>query len=380
MGLIATLMGHAVMRFSPPPARGPVAPTRMTNLQAWQQHSHAQAPMLRTLPVIRRVQESRQMVSLWLEADGDTLAAVQPGQFFTLVTDIDGQEVRRAYSVSNLPVEDGALRLTAKKLPGGVMSGWLHGQLKAGDTLTIQGPSGHFVLPDTLPERLVMIAGGSGITPIRSLVAAALQRQPDLPITLWYACRNSAQAVFRGELEQLASEHPSLQVKLLLSQPPASWSGARGRMSQSWLQAQLPELNGASRAHVYLCGPEGLVDTVQQYLSTQGFPASQCHVELFRPAARAVQQHPTEPWPVQFSRSAKAVVAQPGQSLLDAGLAAGMNLPYSCQVGGCGHCRVRVSQGDTVSDTPNCLSDAEYQAGYRLACLTYPCSPVTVEA
>ncbi len=373
-GKLFTSLVSALFRM---PARGPVAQSRTANVNAWGKQTRARQPAPVSLRVAQLVEETADTRSIWLVADTGDLPAVAPGQFFTCVASVEGQTLKRAYSLANVPAQDGRIRLTVKRLAGGQMSTYLHNALKVGDTLTLAGPSGDFVLPPTLPAHLVMIAGGSGITPIRSLLESALRQQRELEVTLYYACRNEADMIFRDELQAMTREYPNFRLIPVFSAPAKGQSKHKGRMTVAWCEKNLAL---TPQSEIYVCGPEGLMAEVETALQNLGVDRRRLHLERFLPAAHASAKRPTTEQRVRFARSGVEARVAPGQSLLEAGLAAGVALEYSCQVGGCGHCRVKVTDGHTVSDEPNCLSEAEQAQGYRLACLSYACDTVTVDA
>lgn len=366
MSLLMSLVGKALGRVFADPSRSPVSQPRMDNRQAWAQLPGSTRVLARAVRVVQVVEETADTRSLWLACQDVSPLDFQAGQFLTCCFQIDGQEVRRAYSLSNVPGSE-YLRITVKRLEAGRVSAFVH-QLQVGDRFHIRGPSGDFVLPETLSSA-VFIAGGSGITPIRSQIEVLLQRHPGLPVQLIYASRGEQNIIFRNELDALAQAHPQLTLHYLTSRPKTK---------------PLRQLIGNKAAtegrHYFICGPEGFMALAQTTLQALAVAPAQMRSERFLAAATASQPRPTQAQSIHFVRSGKTVQAQPGQSVLEAGLEAGIALEYSCQVGGCGHCRIKVNQGEVVSDEPNCLSDAERDQGYRLACLSYACTSVTVEA
>lgn len=351
---------------------------RAANREAWGQSATRPSTPAREVQVERIERETPDCLSLYLRTGDPTPVHYRPGQFLTCCFEIDGRELRRAYSLSALP-DQGHLRITVKRLDEGRVSPVIHGRLRSGDRFRVLGPSGDFVLTPDI-HQAVFIAAGAGITPIRGLVEAMLRREGVRPVTLIYACRNRRHTLFRDELDALAADHANLNLHYVLSQPPRDWSGLRGRLDAKKLRGLLDGLDPAGQCHYFLCGPDDFMAMVEDALAGTAVDGSRIHLERFLPAAREAQPHPTEPQRVHFLRSDRSLEVQPGQSLLEAGLAAGLPLDYSCQVGGCGHCRVKITEGEVISDEPNCLSPEEYRQGYRLACLSYPCSETRIDA
>ncbi|WP_097459604.1 ferredoxin--NADP reductase [Mangrovitalea sediminis] len=351
---------------------------RAANRRAWGQISRHHSSVARPVRVERIERETPDTLSLYLRAEDAAPVNYRAGQFLTCCFVVDGEERRRAYSLS-APAEHGLLRITVKRLPEGRVSAFIHESLKVGDRFRILGPSGDFVLTPDI-HQAVFIAAGAGITPIRGLLEALLQREGDARVTLIYASRDEDSIIFRDELDALSRSHPALTLHYVLSQPGKGWEGLRGRLEETRLSALLNGLDDGGRTHFFLCGPEGFLAMAEQSLRALSVAPDHWHEEHFRAAAESTAARPTEAQTVHFEKSGRTVEVAPGQSLLEAGLSAGLPLSFSCQVGGCGHCRVRIIDGDVVSDQPNSLSPEEYRQGYRLACLSYPCNETRVDA
>lgn len=374
MGLFQKVVGAAIRHVFDNPAPPSVAQARTRNQKAWNQASHSPIYGYR-YRVARIVDETPDTRSLWLEAEGERLPNWQAGQFVTCCISIDGQPLKRAYSISSAPNE-GFLRLTIKRLKTGQVSSYLHTRINEGDTLTLLGPSGQFTLDQHANGPLLMIGGGSGITPLRALIAEQLQRYATRPITLIAAFRSEADIIFKTELDALRTEHPQLNVEMVLSQPSKHWKGPRGRLTDRSVKSLVGTF--APDTQAYLCGPEALMALARHALMEQGLAHTQIHEERFQAAGTRPLSLSETPHAIQFESTGKTITAEPGQTLLEAALTNDIPLEYSCQVGGCGHCRVRVLEGEVIESTPNCLSESERAAGYRLACCSYANAPLRI--
>lgn len=375
--LIGQSLGHLVEMLAKKTM--PVSrPTDIANQQHWARLTALRAPLRQKVTLSRKVQEANETTSLYLEADQLKVFGFRAGQFVTCRFVVNGELVSRAYSLSSAP-HDAELRITVKALPDGMVSCYIRDHLQVGDSFEIQGPSGEFVLSDQVAADtpLLMLAAGSGITPILSIVRDQLHRHPQRPIQLLFGNRAKADIIFHKTLQALATAHANLQVKFWLSQPEKSWKGARGRIDADAVVSAMGDLSATGPA-VFVCGPDAFIESMRAALTPFKLPARQLHIERFLPAARAQTLHPDTPQVMHFAHNQQAVAVAAGQSLLEAGLAAGISMPYSCQMGGCGHCKVKLVSGELVTDEPNCLSEAEAAQGYRLACLSYACSPVTI--
>lgn len=329
----------------------------------WSLHAPT-APRVVLVVDVRR--ETDDAITLVLHPEDGRPIPFRAGQYLTHCFDVDGQPQRRAYSISSAEGQD--LACTIKALPDGRVSQHVLRTVRPGTRYSVIGPTGDFVLPESAEAPLVLLAGGSGITPVISLIETALARSPERRLRLVYVNRDPDRAIFAGRLRQLAAAHPSLDL--------VEHATARGRPDAARLRDLL---QAPTDAEHYLCGPAGLMDAGEAVLRDAGVAAARIHRERFVPAPRP-QPRPTTPQPILFARSGRSVEQQPGESILDAGLRAGVALEYSCTVGGCGHCKLRVIDGAPLLDEPNCLSEAERSTGWTLACSACATGPLQVDA
>lgn len=337
--------------------------------------------------VARIVRETPDAVSVFLEEPNGRKLPFLPGQFLTLEVEVAGQRLRRAYSLSTSPF-DGAAAITVKRVPGGRVSGWINDELREGHVLQVLGPSGSFTVtpnPDT-SRHVVLLAGGSGITPILSIARALLAGEPSSRVTLVYGNRRLEDVIFRDALDALARDHDGrLVVDHVLSEPPAGWPGATGLLDGPTVAARLDALAIADAAdlHYYVCGPEPMREAVRATLAARGVPPSRTHEEIFvRPELSSNGRPPPEgdqTLHVKKNGIDRTAVVREGQTLLEAGLAAGVELPFSCAMGGCAECKCKVVQGEVVMEEPNCLTAEERDQGYVLTCVSRPLGTVRLE-
>ena len=339
----------------------------------WSRGSHAIER--RPVRVVEIIRETPRALTLVLTPEDGRPLHFRAGQYLTHCFEIDGQPQRRAYSMSS--AEGGVLRCTVQLIDDGLVSTYISQRLKVGDLYSVIGPSGDFVLGLESSTALAMLAGGSGITPVISLIETALAARPTRVVHLLYASRSEDDIIFRRRLDALLQRHPSLRVTHVLSRPGAGWSGERGRLEGARITSLL---DAPAEAHYYLCGLDGLIAAAETALAAQGVPASRIRHERFIAAPRAAQDRPTAPQPILFQQSQRRVIQQPGETLLDAGLRDNVGLRYSCTVGGCAACRVRVLSGAVTLSEPNCLTPEERAQGYTLACSAYALGPVVIEA
>ncbi|WP_433272618.1 2Fe-2S iron-sulfur cluster-binding protein [Actinosynnema sp. CS-041913] len=333
------------------------------------------AQRLREVRVTEVRRETPNAVTLVLEdTEGRSSFDFRPGQFFTLVTDIDGRPVRRAYSASSAPGSS-RLEVTIKQVEGGRFSTHVHQNLVAGDRLSLRGPSGGFHADPAAAHDIVLVAAGSGVTPVMSMIRTLLATSGTRRIALLYSNRSEEEVIFADDLLRLAEENPDrLSVTHVLTRE-------RGRLDATGVRDWLTEVRPSDDARFYTCGPEALMDTVRGVLTERGVPDDRVHQERYTSGADTIA---TVTAPQQMivedgAHEVGSVVVEPGQTLLDAGLAAGLPMPYSCTVGNCGDCMVKLRGGQVAMNEPNCLTPRQKADGYVLTCVGCPLSTVTLD-
>jgi ferredoxin-NADP reductase len=245
-----------------------------------------------------------------------------------------------------------------------------------GDRLQVLGPFGAFVVEPApeLSRRLVLVAGGAGITPLASIARTVLAVEPASEIAIVYANRREEDVIFASELASLALAHGSrLTIVHVLED-------RQGRLERAVATRVLDALPLATHpeARFYVCGPDGMRDEVLAALAARGVTGDAVRIERFSTGLRSMGTG-ARPIAIRVKDRTHRTTALPGATVLEAGLAAGVPMPFSCAVGGCGACRVKLVEGDVELEEPNCLSDAERAAGWVLACVGRPCGPCTVE-
>ncbi|HGG57026.1 MAG TPA: 2Fe-2S iron-sulfur cluster binding domain-containing protein, partial [Nannocystis exedens] len=275
---------------------------------------------------------------------------------------------------------------------GGRVSTYLNGGIQNGARLGLFGPAGAFTItPDpSRSRRLVLIGGGSGITPLITMIEALLAGEPGTEIFLIYGNRNPESILFRGALDEMVAENPGrLRISYLVERSQRGCTLALGLLDKNGLGAELEAVSWPldDVDGWYVCGPEAVRKAARELLLGRGVEEHRLHEECFSSAPRRAVAAPARGMTSSLTirRQGQAVGESrvlrvpAGSTILEAVSAAGESLPFSCAVGGCGACRVRLLEGEVAMDEPNCLSAEERAEGYILTCCGAPMGPCTIE-
>ncbi len=352
-----------------------------TSSARWGRSTQRRSHDRRTLRVAEVIQETPSTKTFVLEplALDRELLVYEAGQHLTVLLEIDGVPHRRCYSFSTSPLSGERPAITVKRVAGGVVSGRLHDHLEAGQTLRVARPSGSFTVrtEPAAARQYAFVAGGVGITPLVSLAETVLRSEPKSRCVLLFGNRSEDEIIFRRRLANLSAEFPrQLSVRLALDEAPTGWGGIAGGLSG----ARVVEALGRPDADLYyVCGPEPMMEDVIDSLRNAGVDPHRIQLERFTYPAPAIAVSPSEPRQIHFAASGKRATAKPGQTLLEAAQDAGVDLPFSCTMGGCAACKVRIQSGSVLAREPNCLSEQERGEGYVLTCCSYADQDVVIE-
>jgi ring-1,2-phenylacetyl-CoA epoxidase subunit PaaE len=305
----------------------------------------------------------------------------QPGQSLTLRRFVDGRDERRSYSICAAAGEP--LRIGVREVPGGALSGWLVNDVRSGDRIEVQPPSGAFTPDLTEPGQHVLIAAGSGITPVLSITASALADAAS-EATLVYGNRRADTVMFADEIADLKDSYPvRLQLVHVLSREPQEVELFSGRLDAARLRRLLPALcDVAGVDHWWLCGPYGMITDAMAVLAELGVPAARVHRELFyvEDVPPEPEQHAEAPLTggcqatiILDGRRTTATIPS-GTPVLDGAQRARPDLPFACKGGVCGTCRARLVSGEVRMRRNFALEQAELDAGFVLTCQSMPVS------
>lgn len=308
--------------------------------------------------------------------------AFRPGQSLT----VRHRGERRSYSIC--APAGAAPRVGVREVPGGAVSGWLVNEVRPGDVVEVQAPAGSFTPDLAAGGRHVLVAAGSGITPVLSIAASLLAASPDATVTLVYGNRRTDTVMFADELADLKDAHPArLHLVHVLSREPQEVELFSGRLDAERLRVLLPAtVDVAGVDHWWLCGPFGMVTAAMDVLAALGVERTRVHRELFYvedlPPAEVHHLEPpagpgAEVTVILDGRKSTVTVA-PGTAVLDGAQRVRPDLPFACKGGVCGTCRARVVSGQVAMRRNYALEEDEVEAGYVLTCQSLPTTPEVV--
>lgn len=313
------------------------------------------------------------------------------GQNLTIKKTINGQELRRTYSLCTSPL-DNEWRVAVKQIEGGLFSQYANNELQVGDVLEVLSPAGKFYteLSNSQKKKYLAICAGSGITPILSIIKTTLQVEPESHFTLVYGNRTRNSIMFFDELEALKNKYINrLSIIHVLSRETVDTPIHNGRIDTEKMEALNRLVNYAGMDEIFLCGPEGLTFGAKSYLEGQGIDHHKIHLELFTTPVsnKSGEDKKVVAAPVN-SNASLVTIKLDGRSfdfelpydetILDAALDKGLDLPYGCRGGVCCSCKALVREGEVNMDENWGLEDDDVEKGFVLTCQSYPTTPRVV--
>jgi ring-1,2-phenylacetyl-CoA epoxidase subunit PaaE len=331
--------------------------------------------------------ETADCVSILFESSGSADFKFTPGQYLTLKANIGGEELRRSYSICAAPYEN-ELRIAVKKVEGGKFSGFANEKLRKGDVLEVAQPEGRFFPKDKTLEtkcgqHYVLVASGSGITPIVSILKAILKNEPQSQVTLIYGNKNAASVIFREEIEGLKNKNMGkLRVFNVLSRERVDSEWLHGRIDKQKMAIFLEKIPEILKADAFfLCGPQDMIHDVRELLSEHHIENDRVHFELFgttktkRAQTVVSTENIVSVATIKLDGISFEVPIREGEVVLDAALRLGADLPFACKGGVCCTCRAMLTQGTVDMEVNYALDHHELERGYILTCQALPKTP-----
>jgi ring-1,2-phenylacetyl-CoA epoxidase subunit PaaE len=340
----------------------------------------------RPLPVASVRHTIRDAVEVAFDAPGVTW---EPGQYLTFRRAFDGTEIRRSYSICTAP--GGPLAVGIKRVEGGAFSAWANEALRPGDVLEAMAPQGRFWAGPDEGGHLLAFAGGSGITPVLGILRHVLATDRAARFTLVYANRRASTIMFRDEIEDLKSEHMGrLSVVHVLEDDSSDIDLFSGRVTpQKCAELFARWIDVGSAARAYICGPEPMMLGIRDALTAYGMPEDRVRFELFasaqpgrlpQPPRAAAEAAEAVPLRVTLDGATTTLEMAPGQTVLEAAEAAGLDAPFACRAGVCSTCRCRVTAGEVEMTQNHAIEDDELRDGYVLSCQSHAVrGPIAVD-
>lgn len=333
------------------------------------------------------VKETSDAITIVFKQPESGNISYKSGQFLTLIVPVDGKEIRRAYSLCSSPFVDTDLAVTVKRVDKGLMSNWLPDNLKVGSTMKIMTPTGQFTTDYSKEGKrhIIMFAGGSGITPMMSIIKSVLTQEPNSIVSLIYCNRDIDSIIFKDKFDSLQTDYEGrLHVIHILDSAPMNWQGMSGLLNHEMLKTlfeRIPDW-GHENSTYLMCGPEGMMKNVESILDQQQIPKDRIFKESFvqgtidkdtkkEDIARTtdiVERVVT----IKYDGSEYKITVPPNKTILETALDEGIDLPFSCQSGLCTACRGKALSGKVKLDEEEGLSQSERNEGYVLTCVGHP--------
>ncbi|MDK9737265.1 hybrid-cluster NAD(P)-dependent oxidoreductase [Vibrio sp. D404a] len=307
----------------------------------------------------------------------------KPGQFITLGLNMPEKMDYRAYSIAS-DTHDNRLKLTVKRVEGGLVSNFIVDELDEGDEVAVLKPAGEFNCIDcqpTITNKVTLVSAGCGITPVIAMAKYWLKHDPAIEIDFIHMARSKQETIYFEELHQLDETHSNFSLKLLLKDNQGT-TAPQGRLDKSWLVRLSPDILERT---VYLCGPVGFMQNVESYLTELEFNMENFYQESFTPISKVEESQPikdnSQSGPVEVFVPAfgAKVEADLGTPLADSLEKAGVPIIIACRSGICGSCKCKVTKGSVTSSSQETLTADEIEQGYVLACSSTIDSEVEVE-
>lgn len=355
--------------------------------QTWTNGRH----LVRCVKVIQETWDTRTFCFM---AEQPVMFFFKPGQFVTLELEIDGQQLMRSYTISSSPSVPYSFSITVKRIPGGLVSNWLHDNLRVNDELAVHGPVGNFNVIDYPAEKVLMLSGGVGVTPLMSMTRWFFDTNAAVDLQFIHCARTPRDIIFHRELAHIFSRIPEFTLHIVCERSDElgeAWSGFRGYLGLPMLELMVPDF---MEREIFCCGPTPYMEAIKKLLREKGFDMAHYHEESFGATPLAIQEEVIEHVEqaeteaeefdiadmisVEFSVTGKSVRIQPGETVHSAAAKLGLHIPKACGMGICGTCRVPLAGGEVDMEHNGGITDDDVAEGYILSCCSKPLGDVVV--
>ena len=313
-------------------------------------------------------------------APRDRSISFRPGQFLKFNWAIDGNTFPRCYSICSSPLQTGYIEITPKQTASGHVSVFLNQNASIGLTVEASMPAGQFCFDETEHRRIVLIAGGSGITPFMSMLRYIDDRCLSTDVTLLYFVRTSKDIIFETELKSLETRLPRFHLVTVLSQPDPRWIGPTGHLTRDLIEVSVEDFTSST---FFICGPPGMMNAAREVLESMKVSSAKIKQENFGAGRTltSIEHNPVIQMAlVEFARSRQTRIVSSSSTLLETAEACGIRMPYSCREGQCGTCVTKLLKGRVHMQCEEGLTPELKQSGYILPCVSHAECDVTIDA
>jgi ferredoxin-NADP reductase len=335
-------------------------------------------------------QETHDVKSFSFRSVKPSLFRFLPGQFITLELNINGEQVNRSYTIASSPTQPDTLTLTIKRQPNGLVSNWMHDQLKVGDQISVLGPSGDFSCAHHKADKYLFLSGGSGITPLMSMSRAFSGLQERQDIAFVHSARTPSDIIFRQELDLMAARNVQFKPLYICanSDEDVNWSTPTGHINIELLNKCVPDFKSRE---VFTCGPAPYMEAIRDMLLKAGFDMHHYHQESFNfeelmsdaqtseASANQDEANDTGSFRISLSKSIVTINCAANQFILDAARAAGLRMPSSCAKGLCGTCKTKMISGQVDMKHGGGIRQREIDQGMILPCCSKPLTDILLD-
>lgn len=341
---------------------------------------------------VRIIPETRDVTTFTFSMNQPVLFFFKPGQFVTLELEINGERIMRPYTISSSPSIPYSFSITVKRVPGGLVSNWLHYKLKSGDQIAIHGPVGQFNCLDFSAEKVLLLSGGVGITPIMSMARWWFNTDSEVDIVFVHSARTPKDIIYAQELQYMSTRIDNFKLHIVCENTDVgeSWGGYRGHVNQHMLKLISPDF---TEREIFCCGPEPYMKAMRNILCELCFDMDHYHEESFASIPvkdiRVAEKHADQAEigealskemvelripELEISHSVAMDI-----TICEAAAEAGVSIPKACGIGICGTCRVKVINGECVMSHNGGISEEEIEEGYILSCCTMMKGDIEIE-
>ncbi|MCM5704653.1 hybrid-cluster NAD(P)-dependent oxidoreductase [Larsenimonas salina] len=356
--------------------------------QTWVNGRHA-------VRCVKVIQETHDVRTFCFMADQPLMFFFKPGQFVTVELEIHGQTVMRSYTISSSPSVPYSFSITVKRVPGGYVSNWLHDNLSINDRLHVHGPVGDFNAIDYPADKVLLLSGGVGVTPLMSMTRWFFDTNASVDVDFIHSARSPGDVIYHRELIHIFSRIPEFKLHVICEKKDdlgETWAGYRGFLTEPMFRMMSPDF---MEREIFCCGPVPYMNAVKKILRESGFDMNHYHEESFGATPTDVRENAEELAElaevaaeevdvadminVEFAESGKSVRIQPEETIHAAASKLGLHIPKACGMGICGTCRVGLKSGEVEMEHNGGITDEDIEEGYILSCCSRPKGDVVVD-